>query len=290
MANIIKLKRSETAGSIPASGDLEVGEVCMNLVDGILYTKKIDGTVVTVSDKSSGHAELELVSLDTGSSAGPEIDLFRNSFSPFDSDELGKIDFSGENDNSDKKVYAKIVSKITDASNTTEDGVLEIHVMNSGTVANVAQMKPDGMHLSASKKITFGDGTIQSTAPTDDPSGIALDGLLVKCPDGTSGGIVLDGLLTKVGANNALGKISRLDDDKTPRLGGDLVLASYDITGTGDINITGSYTGSLAGTVTGVTQAQADNSTQLATTNYVDTAVGNATSAAAGIGLIIALT
>ena len=83
MANIIKLKRSETAGSVPASGDLEVGEVCMNLVDGILYTKKVDGTVVTVSDKSSGHAELELVSLDTGSSAGPEIDLFRNSFSPF---------------------------------------------------------------------------------------------------------------------------------------------------------------------------------------------------------------
>ena len=289
MANIIKLKRSETAGSVPASGDLEVGEVCMNIADGILYTKKIDGTVVTVVDKSSGHAELELVSLDTGSSAGPEIDLFRNSFSPFDSDELGKIDFSGENDNSDKKIYAKIISKITDASNTTEDGVLEIHVMNSGTVANIAQMKPDGMHLSASKKITFGDGTTQESAPTDNPSGIALDGLLVKCPDGTSGGIALDGLLTKAGANNALGKISRLDDDKSPRLGGDLVLASYDIIGTGDINITGSYTGGLGSTVTAVTQSPSDNTTKLATTAYTDTQVANSAAAAAGIGLIIAL-
>jgi hypothetical protein len=129
MANIIKLKRSETAGSSPASGDLEVGEVCMNVVDGVLYAKKIDGTIVTVAQKNGGMSSLELVSLDTGSSAGPDIDLFRNSFSPFDSDELGKIDFSGENDSSDKKVFAKIVSKISDATASTEDGELEFYVI-----------------------------------------------------------------------------------------------------------------------------------------------------------------
>ena len=159
MANIIKLKRSETAGSSPASGDLEVGEVCMNLVDGILYTKKIDGTIVTVAQKNGGMSSLELVSLDTGSSAGPDIDLFRDSFSPFDSDELGKIDFSGENDSSDKKVFAKIVSKISDATSSTEDGELELHVIKNGTVTNVATIKSDGIHFSAGNGLYFSDGT-----------------------------------------------------------------------------------------------------------------------------------
>jgi|TARA_B100001971_G_C18169421_1_gene526185 hypothetical protein len=159
MANIIKLKRSEAAGSSPSSGDLEVGEVCMNIVDGVLYTKKIDGTIVTVAQKNGGMSSLELVSLDTGSSAGPDIDLFRNSFSPFDSDELGKIDFSGENDSSDKKVFAKIVSKISDATASTEDGELEFYVIKNGTVTNVATIKSDGIHFATGNGLHFADGT-----------------------------------------------------------------------------------------------------------------------------------
>ena len=206
MANIIKLKRSETSGSAPSSGDLEVGEVCMNIVDGVLYTKKIDGTIVTVSDKTTGHADIELVSLDTSSSAGPGIDLFRNSFSPFSSDEIGKIDFSGENDNSDKKVYAKVVSKINDATNTAEIGELELHVMNEGTVENILIVKSDGIHLSSpTKGITFGDGTNMLTAASGTGGGgphthtaLIIDGTTVTtsetnghthtifCIDGTS--------------------------------------------------------------------------------------------------------
>ena len=54
-------------------------------------------------------------------------------------------------------------------------------------------------------------------------------------------------------------------------LGADLGLNSNDITGTGNINITGSLTAtSIAGTVTGTTQSIGDNSTKLATTAYVD--------------------
>jgi hypothetical protein len=111
-----------------------------------------------------GAADLELISTDAGSSAGPGLDLFRNSFSPFDSDELGKIDFSGENDNSDKKVYAKIVSKINDASNTTESGELEIHIINDGTVESIVTVKQDGMYLANGKGLSFGDGTLMLTA------------------------------------------------------------------------------------------------------------------------------
>ena len=63
-------------------------------------------------------------------------------------------------------------------------------------------------------------------------------------------------------------------DDTTPQLGGDLVLNSNDITGTGNINFTGILTStSIAGTVVGTTQSAGTNSTLLATTAFVHSVV-----------------
>ena len=75
-------------------------------------------------------------------------------------------------------------------------------------------------------------------------------------------------------------------DDTTPQLGGDLDFNSFNITGTGNINITGDITAtSIAGTVIGVTQSVSDNSTKLATTAYAETAATNAASASTVTGL-----
>jgi hypothetical protein len=58
MATIaIKPKRSETASSAPASGDLEVGEIAVNSADQKIYTKKSDGTIVEVANASGGASE-----------------------------------------------------------------------------------------------------------------------------------------------------------------------------------------------------------------------------------------
>jgi hypothetical protein len=55
MATIaIKPKRSETASSTPASGDLEVGEIAINSADQKIFTKKTDGTVVEVANAGGG--------------------------------------------------------------------------------------------------------------------------------------------------------------------------------------------------------------------------------------------
>jgi len=69
-------------------------------------------------------------------------------------------------------------------------------------------------------------------------------------------------------------------DDTSPQLGGDLVLNSNDITGTGNINTTGTLTisgiltaNAIAGTVNCTTQAASNNSTLIATTAYVDAQV-----------------
>ena len=165
MSNVIKIKRSETADSIPTTSDLAVGELCMNVTDQKLYTRKSDNSIVTISDVTTGKASLELISADAGATAGPTLDLYRNSFSPFDSDDIGEIKFQGENDNSDKVVFAKITSKITDATASTEDAILEFHVQEAGSNETVIQIKGDGIHITSGNKLTFADGTSMSTAP-----------------------------------------------------------------------------------------------------------------------------
>ena len=165
MSNVIKIKRSETADSIPTTSDLAIGEICMNVTDQKLYTRKSDNSIVTISDVTTGKSSLELVSDDAGATAGPTLDLYRNSFSPFDSDDIGEIKFQGENDNSDKVVFAKITSKVTDASASTEDAILEFHVQEAGSNSTVIQIKGDGIHITSGNKITFADGTSMSTAP-----------------------------------------------------------------------------------------------------------------------------
>jgi hypothetical protein len=170
MGNVIKIKRSESAGTVPTTSNLAVGEICMNIADQKLYTRKSDNSIVTISDASDGKSSLELISDDAGASSGPTIDLYRNSFSPFDSDDIGEIKFQGENDNSDKVVFAKITSKITDASASTEDAILEFHVQEAGSSQTVIQIKGDGIHITSGNKITFADGTSMSTAPAESNS------------------------------------------------------------------------------------------------------------------------
>jgi len=177
MANIIKIKRSETSNSIPTINDLEVGEICMNITDQKIYTRKSDDSIVTISDVISGKSELELISTDNSSNSGPILDLYRNSFSPFDSDAIGEIKFQGENDNGDKVVFAKITSKIEDATASSEDAVIEFYVQENGTNNAVIQLKNDGIHIMSGKQLTFPDGTTMNTASGASSSGVTEEQL-----------------------------------------------------------------------------------------------------------------
>jgi hypothetical protein len=60
---VIKPKRSFTASSIPGTGDLEIGELAMNLTDGKFYSKLNSSTV-----KEMGGATA--IDIDTVLSAG----------------------------------------------------------------------------------------------------------------------------------------------------------------------------------------------------------------------------
>ena len=61
MSHVIKIKRSETGGSIPSAGDLETYELSMNVTDKTIYTKNSSGDVVVMS--SAGITEAEALAL-----------------------------------------------------------------------------------------------------------------------------------------------------------------------------------------------------------------------------------
>ena len=60
MAQTIKLKRSASAGAVPGTSDLELGEIALNTRDGAVYIKKNDGSsdsIVAVHDNDILHID-----------------------------------------------------------------------------------------------------------------------------------------------------------------------------------------------------------------------------------------
>jgi len=77
---------------------------------------------------------LSLISTDADANVAPNLRLYRNSGSPADSDQLGKIQFEGRNDNSQDVIYSEIINQIKDASDGTEDGRIAFNSMVAGTL------------------------------------------------------------------------------------------------------------------------------------------------------------
>ncbi|MEC8552057.1 MAG: tail fiber domain-containing protein, partial [Pseudomonadota bacterium] len=92
-------------------------------------------------------SDLTILSTDAGSSAGPIINLYRNSATPADADYLGQIKFQGESDTGVQRNYAKITGKILDASNTAEDGILEFAFLKAGSNNISGRFRSDSLQL-----------------------------------------------------------------------------------------------------------------------------------------------
>ena len=65
MAIVLKPKKSETASAVPTTGDLAVGEICMNIADRKIYTRKSDNSIVVVGS----HIETDV----GGTSVGGDV-------------------------------------------------------------------------------------------------------------------------------------------------------------------------------------------------------------------------
>ena len=65
MAIVLKPKKSETASAVPTTGDLAVGEICMNIADRKIYTRKSNNSIVVVGS----HIETDV----GGTSVGGDV-------------------------------------------------------------------------------------------------------------------------------------------------------------------------------------------------------------------------
>ena len=91
--------------------------------------------------------------------ASPVMTLKRNSASPADADYLGQIKFLGENDADQEVIYAKVTGKISDASDGSEDGIIEFANIKNGSQTITARLRSDSLQLLNGTNLSV-DGTI----------------------------------------------------------------------------------------------------------------------------------
>ena len=114
-----------------------------------------DGSLTITTDDNT--SQLTLKSTDADASAGPKLDLFRDSGSPADDDILGKIRFLGDNDSNSQLTYADIEARIVDASNGSEDGRIELSTVlaGSGSVSRIFMDATETIINNDSKDLDF---------------------------------------------------------------------------------------------------------------------------------------
>ena len=96
-----------------------------------------DGVSINIDDNSDG---LTITSTDADATNGPGLRLFRNSASPADGDDIGRIIFSGENDASEQINYAIIRGDLLDVTDGTEDGIIKYETIFAGTNREMMRM------------------------------------------------------------------------------------------------------------------------------------------------------
>ena len=133
-------------GNVTASGTLDV--------DG---ATTLDGLTNDGDATFNGDVYINSTS---GDSSADILDFYRNSASAADADYLGQIKFQGENDAGQKIVYSKITGKILDASDGTEDGILEFAFKKAGSNNISGRFRSDSLQLLNGTNFTVaGDST-----------------------------------------------------------------------------------------------------------------------------------
>lgn len=117
-----------------------------------------DDTTFTIGS-STTDSILKIQTTDDSSTAGPVFELTRLSASPADSDYLGQLKFVGKDDGNGVVTYAKITGKISDATNNSEDGIIEFSNIKNGSQTVTARLRSDSLQLLNGTNLSV-DGTI----------------------------------------------------------------------------------------------------------------------------------
>jgi len=191
---------------------------------------------ITGTGNISTTGDITITDTDAGSAAGPELVLYRNSSSPADADYLGQLQFKGRHDGGGDEIYAKVTGKITDASQGTEDGLIETAVKGNGSFTIVSRQKSNELQLLNSVGLSVAGNTTLS---------------------GTLNGHTIPGGAGTIALTSDIGSTD-LSADSTPQLGGDLDVVTHGIVSTSNRNITITPNGSGSVVIDGLSHPQAD--------------------------------
>lgn len=144
-----------TAIKTVAGGDPVAGSI----VAGGIYQSTYSGTVWQTINV--GFANVGLYSADAGASAGPTLDLYRDSSTPAASDEIGQITFRGEDSGGGVDIYARLFGSIADPTATSEDGRLNIETKIAGASATRGYVG-NGLVMGAATGGDQGAGTVNA--------------------------------------------------------------------------------------------------------------------------------
>ena len=128
-------------------------------------------STLTITNSGSTDDSLLLTATEDSSTAAPVVTFKRNSSSPGDADYLGQFKFKGENDADQEVVYAKITAKIQDASDGSEDGLIEFANKKAGSNNITARLKSDKLQLLNGTELEV-DGQVSASSYIGDGSGL----------------------------------------------------------------------------------------------------------------------
>jgi len=138
---------AEIEASHDGTADDEKGDLIFKTNDGSdgaspTERLRIDSAgKTTITVEGNGNA-LELISTDADASIGPVLEFKRNSASPADNDQIGRIDMVGKNDADEDVDYVVYVNQIRDATDGTEDGRMAINTVTNGTMSSRMNVEP----------------------------------------------------------------------------------------------------------------------------------------------------
>ena len=287
----------DVTGTMTA-GNIQVAVTGNNEIDTTSGNLTLDsaGGTVAIDDNATIAGDLTLTSTDAGSSAGPIIDLYRDSASPASADYIGQIQFSGENDNNATEIYAKVTGKITDPTLGSEDGLIETAIKGGGTFTIVSRQRSDelqllnGVGLSVDGDVVVGGSlTVNGNTTTVDTATLTVEDPLIILASGNNTTDSVDigfyGLYDTSGSQDLYAGLFRdasdgkfrlfVDSQTAPTTTVDTAATGYTVA-TLVANIEGDVTGNLTGDVYAAngTSKILDNGTNGSDASFTGTVTG----------------
>ena len=251
--------RADARIAAATTDDLSEGSTNLYYTDARAQAVSINNVVEDTSPQLGGNLDLNsnnitgtgdisitgdatITSTDAGSSAGPDLILYRNSSSPADADYIGQLQFKGRHDGGGDEIYAKVTGKISDSTQGTEDGLIETAIKGNGSFTIVSRQKSNELQLLNGVGLDV-DGTLVAS------------GLTYPTSDGSANQV----LQTNGSGTLSFGAVSSdLVNDTTPQLGGDLDVNGNAIVSASNGNITITPNGSGSVIIDGLSHPQAD--------------------------------